>query len=114
MFKYVGKRNPEDSFDLTITVENDKGMVTPLKQIVRHSPTGMEWGYGGSGPADTALSILVDFLLRTKKDLTEKQAIKMVDRHYMDFKDKFIASADREGFELKDETIRQWLRWREM
>lgn len=35
MFKYVGKRNPEDSFDLTITVENDKGMVTPLKQIVR-------------------------------------------------------------------------------
>jgi len=30
----------------------------PLAHVVKHSPTGMEWGYGGSGPADTALSIL--------------------------------------------------------
>ena len=28
------------------------------KHIVRHSPTGMTWGYGGSGPADLALSLL--------------------------------------------------------
>ena len=27
-----------------------------------HSPTGMEWGYGGSGPADFALNILALFL----------------------------------------------------
>ena len=26
--------------------------------IVRHSPTGFEWGYGGSGPAELALNIL--------------------------------------------------------
>ena len=27
-----------------------------------HSPTGFEIGYGGSGPADTASSILADYL----------------------------------------------------
>ena len=44
-----------------ITVQDTLG-VRPLKHIVRHSPTGMEWGYGGSGPSDTALSILADYL----------------------------------------------------
>lgn len=31
-----------------------------LRHVVLHSPTGFEWGYGGSGPADLALSILCD------------------------------------------------------
>jgi hypothetical protein len=31
-----------------------------LHHVVVHSPTGFEWGYGGSGPADLALSILAD------------------------------------------------------
>src|SRR5512139_3403955 len=30
----------------------------PLPHVVHHSPTGFNWGYGGSGPADLALSIL--------------------------------------------------------
>jgi hypothetical protein len=30
----------------------------PLRHICYHSPTGFEIGYGGSGPADLALSIL--------------------------------------------------------
>ena len=30
----------------------------PLPHIERHSPDGFEWGYGGSGPADLALSML--------------------------------------------------------
>lgn len=28
----------------------------------KHSPTGMSWGYGGSGPADCARSLLIDHL----------------------------------------------------
>lgn len=27
--------------------------------MVRHSPTGFSWGYGGSGPADLARSLLI-------------------------------------------------------
>ena len=33
-----------------------------LRHVERHSPTGFEWGYAGSGPADLALSILADYL----------------------------------------------------
>ncbi len=29
---------------------------------MRHSPDGFSWGYGGSGPADLARSILADYL----------------------------------------------------
>lgn len=37
-----------------------RGESKPLRHVVRHSPTGFEWGYGGSGPSDLALSILTD------------------------------------------------------
>jgi len=30
--------------------------------LENHSPTGLAWGYGGSGPAQCALAILADFL----------------------------------------------------
>ena len=30
-----------------------------LPHTVRHSPSGMNWGYRGSGPCDTALSLLL-------------------------------------------------------
>jgi hypothetical protein len=33
----------------------------PLRlDLANHSPTGFEWGYGGSGPAQLALAILAD------------------------------------------------------
>lgn len=35
-----------------------------LPHIVRHSPTGFEWGYCGSGPADLARSLLIHALGR--------------------------------------------------
>lgn len=35
----------------------------PLRlELYNHSPTGFEWGYGGSGPAQTALALLADAL----------------------------------------------------
>lgn len=40
-----------------------------LRHIVRHSPTGFECGYGGSGPADLALSILADHFGEMAEDM---------------------------------------------
>ena len=40
----------------------DDGTPRPLKHLVRHSPTGFEWGYAGSGPADLARSIVGDLM----------------------------------------------------
>jgi hypothetical protein len=49
----------------------------PLHLEVRaHSPTGFAWGYGGSGPAQLALALLVDAL-------GERE---MAERHYQTFK----------------------------
>jgi len=38
------------------------GHVHPLPHVVKHSSTGFSWGYGGSGPADLARSLLVHAL----------------------------------------------------
>lgn len=45
-----------------VTVEQDGQVLGLLRHVVRHSPTGMTWGYGGSGPADLARSLLIDAL----------------------------------------------------
>jgi hypothetical protein len=51
------------------------------QDIVNHSPTGIAWGYGGSGPAQCALAILVDYL-------GDEQRARSL---YQDFKFKVIA-----------------------
>ena len=48
--------------ELEVTVERPGEEPRPLVHVVHHSPGGYEWGYGGSGPSDLALSILCDFL----------------------------------------------------
>ena len=40
---------------------NGQPVVNVSHMIVRHSPDGFEWGYGGSGPSDLALNILILF-----------------------------------------------------
>lgn len=70
-----------------------------LQHIVYHSPTGFEWGYGGSGPADLARSILADAFDRT-----------VADKYYQEFKWAFIARLPFEGGEIKRSEIVHWLR----
>jgi hypothetical protein len=43
-------------------VTRDCVKLDPRLDLFDHSPTGLEWGYGGSGPAQTALAVLADFL----------------------------------------------------
>jgi hypothetical protein len=50
-------------------------------ELRNHSPTGFAWGYGGSGPAQLALAILMD--------ATGEQALAL--RHYQEFKFQFVA-----------------------
>lgn len=71
----------------------------PLRHIMYHSPTGFEWGYGGSGPADLARSILANVA-----------GIKFADMFYQEFKWKFIECQPREGFRIAEREIREWLK----
>jgi len=43
-----------------VILVQENGKERALEHIVRYSLSGFNWGYGGSGPADTALSILYD------------------------------------------------------
>jgi hypothetical protein len=46
-----------------IAIEDPHGRrVGTVRHVPKSSPTGMNWGYAGSGPADTARSLLIDVL----------------------------------------------------
>jgi len=51
-------------------------MLPTRTDLVNHSPTGFEWGYNGSGPAQLALAILADFLHNDKLALELHQHFK--------------------------------------
>lgn len=76
------------------------GKKIPLRlDLWNHSPTGCEWGYGGSGPAQTALAILANYL----KD--DDQAVRL----HQKFKWDFIARAPHAGFSITDKQIQHWI-----
>ena len=51
------------------------------QELVNHSPSGIEWGYRGSGPAQLALALLLDY--------TGDQDLAL--QHYMPFKDAVVS-----------------------
>jgi hypothetical protein len=56
---YVGTRG--DPCRVTVEEDGQEPRDLPLRLDLRNaSPTGFEWGYGGSGPAQLALAILAD------------------------------------------------------
>jgi len=72
-----------------------------IKHIVRHSPDGFQWGYGGSGPSDLALSILTDYCQRMEiEDIANK--------YYQQFKINFIVTAG-EKIDITSDQIKEWL-----
>jgi hypothetical protein len=55
------------------------GQLSPLPlrlDLWNHSPTGFNWGYGGSGPAQLALALLCDVLGDDREAVRLHQAFK--------------------------------------
>jgi hypothetical protein len=85
---YFGQRLKDGSCEVWVEdspqrIVGDAAVIEPSRrklplhlEIRNHSPTGFEWGYGGSGPAQLALALLVDAL--GDRELAEA--------HYQDFK----------------------------
>jgi len=97
---YRGRRlGPRENLPrVSVTVsesegENDK----PLKHRVYHSPTGFEFGYGGSGPADLARSILWDHLGKEPSPAL-----------YQEFKWSFVACWGDE-WQISSLEIQDWM-----
>lgn len=75
--------------------DQDGNAMTNVEHLhVHHSPTGFEWGYGGSGPAELARNICLQMFGN--------------DEGYQEFKEKYIATIQREGGEIPCNDIRTW------
>ena len=73
----------------------------PLRHVVYHSPTGMNWGgYAGSGPADLALSILADFFGEHPSHREIYLGLAKCVKFHQKFKFALIADAPDAGFEI--------------
>lgn len=73
--------------------------LNPRLDLRNHSPTGFEWGYCGSGPAQLALAILADHLA------DDEQALDF----YQRFKWELIAELPKRGWTLTSLEINQAL-----
>lgn len=72
---------------------NDKILLPDKSQkIINHSPDGFSWSYGGSGPAQLALAILL-----------ELYDTNIAKSNYQDFKWKEIANLPKTDFEKEIE-----------
>jgi hypothetical protein len=92
---YKGERLSEGGVKVVV-IENE--IEKPLIHKAYHSPTGFEWGYLGSGPADLARSILWDFV---KEESTRSL--------YMKFKEDFV-SGWGDKWQLTGQDIDNWLK----
>ena len=100
---YRGKRLPsgntsvkKETYPPTIITELSIG---PSIKLINHSPTGFNWGYGGSGPAQLALAILLNFTGDKEKALA----------HYQDFKWDFVARWSGSDWCITGGQINDWL-----
>ena len=71
MKHYSGRR---EGYAVIVTVDGRR--LNPRFDLWNHSPTGFEWGYSGSGPAQLALALLADHLGNAEKALNLYQRFK--------------------------------------
>ena len=94
MRRYEGVR---EGHAVTVTV--DGRHLNPRLDLWNHSPTGFEWGYAGSGPAQLALAILADHSNDNERALN----------FYQRFKWRVIANLPDNSWTLRSDEIEQIL-----
>src|SRR5262249_21275306 len=71
----------------------------PRLDLWNHSPTGFEWGYAGSAPAQLALAVLADHLANESETLAL----------YQIFKRTVVANLPYGGWRLTSDEVQQAL-----
>jgi hypothetical protein len=72
----------------------------PSQKLVNHSPDGFNWGYGGSGPAQLALALLLDVSGDRDKALANYQKFKW---------EKIAKLAGGQPWDISAWEIEKWL-----
>lgn len=102
MTKYVGRRHSETGTTFVSVVDEQTRCVSALDagyRYVNHSPTGFDWGYTGSGPAQLAFALLLDHCGAVGPALL----------FYQDFKEREIATLNHDRWEMTSGEIEQAL-----
>lgn len=101
---YILKRVQHNA-ECWIQVGEHKLPLSPKESqsLRNHSPDGFEFGYAGSGPAQLALAILLDWV-RTR-ELPDSVALE----HYQGFKHELIATVPQAGGIITSEQIHAFL-----
>lgn len=94
MKTYEGRR---EGYAVVVTANNRP--LNPRLDLYNHSPTGFEWGYPGSGPAQLALAILADHCGN------DEQALNL----YQRFKWAVVAGLHHKGWTLTSREVEQAL-----
>lgn len=84
-----------------VDLDNDTEVVLSAcesQELINHSPNGFNWGYGGSGPAQLALGILLSATSNSDVSL----------RYYQDFKWEIVAKL-KDTWELSQASILEWI-----
>jgi len=96
-FIYRGKREPKGCV-VTVAPKDDSENAEPLPRrldLFNHSPSGFEWGYGGSGPAQLALALLAHHLGDGERAVRLHQV----------FKFRVVGDLSQDGWELSTEDL---------
>lgn len=92
-FRHSGGMGPQ-----LVTKGDDILSPIPSQNLYNHSPDGFNWGYGGSGPAQLALALLLD--------VTGDSEVNLALRHQ--FKWQFVAKWG-DTWSITSNEIRSWL-----
>ena len=86
LVEYVGFRANGRAIVLNLS---DHRRLSPNRslELVNHSPTGFEWGYTGSGPAQLACGLLLDYY----------EAEQFVRDHYIVFRNQVVSQLECDG-----------------
>jgi len=91
MKNYSGRR---EGYAVIVTVDGRR--LNPRFDMWNHSPTGFEWGYAGSGPAQLALAILADHCANNERALNWYQRFKWAVIAELPHREWILTSADIE------------------
>jgi len=119
------RREADPSADVFLPIPFEKGIVLRRQGqwviktnvphlVVHHSPTGFEFGYAGSGPADLALNIVQAMLNRLgyhgdRTTCYRGTCFSLAYRLHQLIKFAFIAGAPREGSVIPYPVVEAWM-----
>jgi len=94
---YRARRNPTAPVGEEVEVTADGEQLAKRYDLLSASPTGFEFGYGGSGPAQLAIAILA----HAYED-------EFACEHYQQFKREVVSELPEEGWTVTKADLDEW------